>query len=174
MDLTKILELDARLSARVRNLENSRGLHHLAGLLAHTGDSWFWLLGLVALFFLGPADWYYRAVLLAVGVLVTASIVLAIKFIVRRRRPEGDWGAIYRKSDPHSFPSGHAARGAMLAAMAIGVGPSWLAYILLFWAPAMSLARVAMGLHYLSDVLAGFVVGVLMAMIILQMAALFF
>jgi membrane-associated phospholipid phosphatase len=62
----------------------------------------------------------------------------------------------------------------MLAAMAIGVGPLWLAYILLFWAPAMALARVAMGLHYLSDVLAGFVVGVLMAMIILQMAALFF
>ncbi len=37
-----------------------------------------------------------------------AVIVLAIKFSIRRRRPEGEWGAMYRKTDPHSFPSGHA------------------------------------------------------------------
>jgi len=44
--------------------------------------------------------------------------------------------------------------------MAIGLGPAWLAIALLAWAPLVSLARAAMGVHYFSDVLAGMVLGV--------------
>jgi undecaprenyl-diphosphatase len=93
---------------------------------------------------------------------------MAIKLLVRRRRPEGEWGAIYRRTDPHSFPSGHAARAGLLATLIAGWGPAWLAPILLVWAPLVILARVAMGLHYLSDVLAGAALGVLVGIGILQ------
>ena len=51
------------------------------------------------------------------GILILAALVLAIKFLVRRQRPEGEWGAIYRNTDPHSFPSGHAARAVLLAGL---------------------------------------------------------
>lgn len=95
-----------------------------------------------------------------VAVLLTAVLVLAVKFTVRRRRPEGEWGAIYRSTDPHSFPSGHAARAAMLAVLAAGLGPAWFGAALVAWAPLVSLARVAMGVHYLSDVLAGVLIGI--------------
>jgi membrane-associated phospholipid phosphatase len=88
-------------------------------------------------------------------VITTAVLVLLVKFSVRRQRPAGEWGQIYRSSDPHSFPSGHAARAAMLAVLAAGLGPAWLAGLLLVWAPLVGLARVAMGVHYLSDVVAG-------------------
>ena len=47
--------------------------------------------------------------------------------------------------------------------MVSAMGPAWLALILIIWAPLVALARVAMGLHYLSDVLAGVVVGGLAA-----------
>jgi undecaprenyl-diphosphatase len=87
---------------------------------------------------------------------------MLVKFSVRRRRPEGEWGAIYRKTDPHSFPSGHAARAAMLAMLAAGLGPSWFSLLLALWAPLVILARVAMGVHYLSDVLAGALFGLLL------------
>jgi membrane-associated phospholipid phosphatase len=43
--------------------------------------------------------------------------------------------------------------------LAIGLGPGWLAILLCVWAPLVALARVAMGLHYLSDVAAGAVLG---------------
>jgi undecaprenyl-diphosphatase len=86
---------------------------------------------------------------------------MLIKFTVRRRRPEGEWGGIYRKTDPHSFPSGHAARAIMLAVVAAGLGPAWFALLLMAWVPFVALSRVAMGLHYLSDVLAGVFLGVL-------------
>jgi undecaprenyl-diphosphatase len=136
-------------------------------LLAHSGDSWFWLLGLAVLWLAGDDYWKSRAVSLAIGILLTAVVVMTTKFIVRRKRPEGDWGSIYRSTDPHSFPSGHAARAVMLAVLALGLGPAWLAIILIGWAPFVCLARVAMGLHYLSDVLAGMVFGGLMGFVLL-------
>jgi undecaprenyl-diphosphatase len=93
------------------------------------------------------------------SIIALAVIVLAIKFSIRRRRPEGTWGAMYRSTDPHSFPSGHAARAILIAILAIGLGPWWLAILLCVWAPLVALARVAMGLHYLSDIAAGLVLG---------------
>jgi undecaprenyl-diphosphatase len=143
-------------------------LRSLAAVLAHSGDSWFWLAGLAIVWLLGTGFWKSRALALGVGILVTAGLVLAIKFTVRRRRPAGDWGSIYRSTDPHSFPSGHAARAFMLAVMALGLGPAWLGMLLIVWAPLVTLARVAMGVHYLSDVLAGALFGVLMGLVMLR------
>ncbi len=96
-----------------------------------------------------------------------AGLVFLVKFSVRRQRPEGDWGAIYRSTDPHSFPSGHAARAAMLAVLGIGLGPTWFGLALVLWAPLVSLARVAMGVHYLSDVVAGVILGILAGLLAL-------
>jgi undecaprenyl-diphosphatase len=87
---------------------------------------------------------------------------------VRRRRPEGEWGRIYRSTDPHSFPSGHAARAFLIATIAAGLGPPGLAIALWIWAPFVALARVAMGVHYLSDIVAGALFGILVALISLQ------
>ncbi|OGO28296.1 MAG: hypothetical protein A2W33_03220 [Chloroflexi bacterium RBG_16_52_11] len=165
--MNKILELDARLTVSLRVAENPGALRTLAAILAHSGDSWFWLLGLGVVWFLGNAYWKDLAVLFAAGILVTAVIVMAIKFTVRRKRPVGEWGSIYRRTDPHSFPSGHAARAILLAVLALGAGPAWLAALLLPWSLAIMLARVAMGLHYLSDVLAGALVGALVGLCIL-------
>ena len=61
-----------------------------------------------------------------------AVLVMAIKFTIRRRRPDGEWGGLYRSTDPHSFPSGHAARAVLIAVLAIGLGPAWLAILLAF------------------------------------------
>jgi undecaprenyl-diphosphatase len=165
--MQRLLELDARLTGQLRIAEKPGILRTLAAVLAHSGDSWFWLLGLGLLWWLGGAYWRPRALALVVGVLLTAVVVFLIKFTVRRKRPEGEWGSIYRSTDPHSFPSGHAARSLMLAVVALGIGPVWLGLLLLIWAPLVSLARVAMGLHYLSDVLAGMLVGLVIGAVTL-------
>lgn len=161
MNLQRFLELDARLSARLRVAERPGILRTLAIFLAHSGDSWFWWAGLGLLIWLGDDFWRPWALTVLVSILVLAVIVLAIKFSIRRRRPEGEWGQFYRSTDPHSFPSGHAARAVLIAILAIGLGPWWLALILCLWAPLVCLARVAMGVHYLSDILAGALIGAL-------------
>ncbi len=164
--MDRLLAIDARWSQRIRVAEKPGPLRTLAAFLAHSGDSWFWLLGVVLLYALGDEFWRWRASVLGTGILATAIVVLIIKFTVRRRRPEGEWGGFYRKSDPHSFPSGHAVRAVMLAVVAIGIGPGWLALLLAIWAPLVALARAAMGVHYLSDVLAGMLLGVVMGLLV--------
>jgi undecaprenyl-diphosphatase len=165
----RLAALDDRLSIHLRVAEQPGVLRNLAILLAHSGDSWFWLLGLGLLWWLGPDFWQERARVLLVGILVTAVLVMVVKFTVRRRRPEGEWGKIYRSTDPHSFPSGHAARAVMLAVMSVGLGPAWFAVLLIAWAPLVVLARVAMGLHYPTDVMAGALFGLVMGGIMLSL-----
>jgi membrane-associated phospholipid phosphatase len=164
----QLAELDARFATLSMVAQRPGRVRTLAVILAHSGDSWFWLLGLGALWLAGPAYWKFRAEVMAAGILVTAVVVLAIKFIVRRSRPQGEWGRIYRRTDPHSFPSGHAARAMMLATLGLGLGPGWFGMLLLAWAPLVALARVSMGVHYLSDVIAGIGLGVLMGLLVLS------
>ena len=55
----------------------------------------------------------------------------------------------------------------MLAVVSLGLGPMWLGLLLLVWAPLVGLARVAMGVHYLFDVLAGMLLGLVMGALVL-------
>jgi undecaprenyl-diphosphatase len=167
--IRRLLELDANLSARLRIAERPGLTRSLAAFFAHSGDSWFWLLGLVLVWWQGNAEWKQKALVMGAGILIAAALVMAVKFIIRRRRPEGEWGGIYRSTDPHSFPSGHAARACLLAVLAVGLGPAWFGILLAVWAPLVCLARVAMGVHYLSDVLAGMVFGALLGGLVLRL-----
>jgi undecaprenyl-diphosphatase len=163
-------EMDARWSARYRIPERSRRLRSAAAFFAHSCDSWFWVLGLAFIWMIGNASWKRWSIKLTTAILVLATLVLVLKFTIRRRRPEGEWGAIYRRTDPHSFPSGHAARAVLLAILITVWGPTWLGIVLIIWAPLVSVARVGLGVHYLSDVLAGSLLGVLAAILAVLLA----
>lgn len=169
MRLRSILELDARVSKQLRVAERPGLLRNISVFFAHSGDSWFWGLALVLLWlFTDDPFWKKWAVVLLGSISVLAVIVMSLKFTIRRRRPEGEWGGIYRNTDPHSFPSGHAARAFLIAVMATGLGPAWAGIILWIWAPLVSLARVAMGVHYASDIVAGMFVGIIVGILGLE------
>ena len=166
--IVRFLAWDLRISTRLQMAVTARLMRRAAIFFAHSGDSWFWFAGLGVVWLFAGEAWKLRALVLSGGILVTAVLVMTLKFTIRRQRPEGDWGTIYRKTDPHSFPSGHAARAFLLPVLATGVGPAWFAILLWIWAPLVALARVVMGVHYVSDILAGGALGVLMGLLILQ------
>lgn len=136
-------------------------LRNIAVFFAHSGDSWFWGGALLIVWLFASPFWKQWAIAVLACICVLALLVFPLKRMIRRRRPEGEWGMIYRRTDPHSFPSGHAARAFMIAVLATGLGSGWLVLVLWIWAPLVSVARVAMGVHYVSDVLGGLVLGVL-------------
>ena len=164
MTLERILSADARWSASLRRAEGPGILRLVASALAHSGDSWFWGIGLAIVAWRGDAFWRSWAVHLLISIGALAVLVLTIKLLVHRRRPPGEWGAIYRNTDPHSFPSGHAARAVLLAILLTAWGPAWAAPIAILWAPLVALARVTLGVHYLSDVIAGGLLGLVAAL----------
>lgn len=166
--MRRLFEYDLRLSERLRIAEQPGLIRNLAIILAHSGDSWFLLIGLAVVWLFGSPFWKGRAQEFALGIVVTAILVMVIKFSIRRRRPEGEWGGIYRATDPHSFPSGHAVRAMMMVVLGWGGGPVWLGGVLSLWAPLVGLARVGMGVHYLSDVLAGYLFGLMIGFLLLR------
>ena len=164
--LRRIQDLDDRFAGASQTSEQPSFIRSLAVVLAHSGDYWFWLIGLGLLWWLGAGEWKHLALVMIISIVITAVVVLVIKFTVRRSRPQGEWGQIYRSTDPHSFPSGHAARSTMLAVVALGLGPLWLGLALLIWAPLVGLARIILGVHYPSDILAGMVLGLILGVLV--------
>ena len=167
--LRNFLKADAARSKALLVSSEKRFLSLILKIFAHSGDSWFWLTGLFLVWLLSNEAWARRAVFLGVGVFLIAIVVILMKVTIRRPRPEGEWGQIYRIADPHSFPSGHAARSAALAIMAIACGPPWFAILIVLWAPWVGLSRVALGVHYLFDVIAGWLLGLVLGGITLLM-----
>lgn len=150
---------DARASAWLRERRQSTTSRSMLSALAHSGDT------IVVLPLLALAWWrsgFSRSGLEARTVAsVFAAMVLVVVFknVFRRDRPEGEWGAIYRKTDPHSFPSGHAARTMALAVAALVSAAFLPGLAFLAWSIALGISRVALGVHWLSDALAGWATG---------------
>lgn len=170
MIFEKLNQWDIRNSEKLRLNSKMHGFWQLAAFFAHSGDSWFWLFALILVWLLAKNPWRTTAAVLGVGILTLAVAVLAVKMLVRRRRPEGEWGAIYRRADPHSFPSGHAARAFLIVVLGIAFAPIGFIIAVAIWAPLVSLARVLMGLHYLSDVIVGALLGILWGIVIILLS----
>ncbi|MFV1949353.1 MAG: phosphatase PAP2 family protein [Anaerolineales bacterium] len=166
MSIKTLLEKDHQLSQRIRIPDDKTGIKSAAAFLAHSGDSWFWGAALALLWFIGPVDWRPQITLLFIGILFTAVSVLVLKFLIKRPRPEGKWGQVYRKSDPHSFPSGHAARAIMLTTIMFLSDYIWIGAGMLLWVLLVDLSRVGLGVHYYSDILVGTGIGILMGVLV--------
>ena len=164
----KIQKVDEEISARLVLPEEYGLKHKLAALIGHSCDSWYWLLGLALIWAFTRGPVRTTAILWALALASLAVIVLGIKFLLRRPRPEGEWGSIYRVTDPHSFPSGHAARAMTIAFLALQFqNPIWF-ILLLFWAILVGYSRIALRLHYFSDILVGWMIGVLSGILALK------
>lgn len=159
--LDQIQKLDEEISARLVLPKESGLGHTLLALIGHSCDSWYWLIGLTLVWFITRGPIRTTAVLWALALAILAVGVIGIKFLLRRPRPEGKWGSIYRVTDPHSFPSGHAARAMTIAILALQFGNPFWFFGLFAWAILVGYSRVALRLHYFSDIMVGWLVGAL-------------
>ena len=130
-----------------------------------------WLALLVAAWALGDDAWKTRALVTAAGLALVEVVVIGIKVLIRRKRPAGTDGMIYRKTDPFSFPSGHAARAVLLSLLSLRMGPAAAFIAIVAWSPVMVVSRIAIGIHYVLDVAAGVVVGAVLTIIVIAVAS---
>lgn len=125
------------------------------------GDGWLWYaLGAILLLF-GGAPRFAAVGAAALAAATGVAVFLHLKRLIRRPRPcslEPHCWARLLPPDQFSFPSGHT-----ITAFAVSVplmnSYSGLAPGLVFCAVSIALSRVVLGLHYLSDVVAGAAIG---------------
>lgn len=150
--------LDVRLSAVLRVADGR--WRPWVKVVAHSGDAVFWLIGAALAFFLPGIPLGREMALRLVWAILLAGLTAGgLKRLIRRPRPDGPPDGLYPAHDRYGFPSGHAVRVAAIAAALGPLVPGWAALILALWAVGVALSRVALGIHYLLDVLAGMLIG---------------
>jgi undecaprenyl-diphosphatase len=94
----------------------------------------------------------------AAAVLLAAGIATAFKYTVRRNRPWDQPQFYAVKHDRYSFPSGHATRMVAIATVLAHFVPSAAiaGYLLAMF---VAICRVLVGVHYVSDVVVGTLIG---------------
>jgi undecaprenyl-diphosphatase len=113
------------------------------------------------------------AVLAAASYLVATLFADALKAATNRPRPSVADPTIHpliAVPGSSSLPSGHAA-GAFAAALAVGLVHPRLRRPLLLLAGLIALSRVWLGVHYLTDVIAGAAIGCAVAYAAFRIAA---
>ncbi|MGS0682739.1 phosphatase PAP2 family protein [Shewanella sp. 125m-7] len=138
------------------------GLQKCARLLSASGNGPVYLYLAVAFLIMDNRGEQLFNTMVA-AYLLELPLYFALKNMIRRPRPchaLADGVASFEPADKFSLPSGHTAAAFVMATSIYLVYPS-LFYITIFWALAIGLARVVLGVHYPLDILAGAMLGII-------------
>jgi len=152
---------DHRLMRRVHRWRAPRPIRMLTIAATRSGDGWLWYaLGLILCVYGGE----HRFAAIGAGAsAAVAGIFLfqTLKRASRRKRPceiePHCWSAVL-PPDKYSFPSGHSIT-AFAVASSVGLFYPELQVCLLAMALLIAMSRIMLGMHFLSDVLAGSAIG---------------
>ena len=169
--LKTVANLDARLYLLMGELERRLKLYKIARAVSFTGDGYAYLLLAAMLLMISPAA----------GLAVTMAGFLAFAFELptyvvlkktfKRRRPYmvvDSLERIHEPSDEFSFPSGHTAGGFLMAFVVSHMFPAATLPMYL-WACGIGLSRIFLRVHFVSDVIAGALLGTAFAMLSLSL-----
>jgi undecaprenyl-diphosphatase len=155
---------DQRLMRRINRWQPPRWIRLWMICATRGGDGWLWYLMGFVVFIFGGAPRYHAVGSAAVAAGLGILVFLKLKRVTGRKRPcalEPSCWARLLPPDQFSFPSGHT-----ITAFAVAVPMMHfyhgLTMGLLFCACSIALSRILLGLHFLSDVVAGAAIGTLL------------
>jgi undecaprenyl-diphosphatase len=152
---------DHKLMRKVNKWPAPRWVRLWAIAATRAGDGWLWYFsGLLVLIFGGDAR--FTAIATAgSAALIGIGLFTLLKKLSGRKRPceiEPHVWATLLPPDQFSFPSGHTIT-AFAVATALGEFYPMAAPALLFCAFSIATSRILLGMHFLSDVVVGALIG---------------
>ena len=168
--MTELLNWDASVFHLINSDWSNVFFDFLLPLLR---DKYFWfpfyifLISFFLINFKKQGIYYILAIAITVG-LADATSSHLIKKSVKRLRPckvysqKNEMNLRVRCGSGYSFPSSHAANHFAMAFILIFIFNKkywWVKYVLLFWAFSISYAQIYVGVHFPVDVMAGGMLG---------------
>lgn len=157
---------DHKLMRRVNKWPAPKWVRLCAIAATRAGDGWLWYLIALALLLFGGQERFAAVAAAGSAALAGVGVFLFLKNVSGRKRPceiEPHCWATLLPPDRFSFPSGHTIT-AFSVAVALGSFYPVLLPILLLCALCIAASRILLGMHFLSDVVVGALIGMGMAL----------
>jgi len=154
-----------RIISQYFSSHNNRWLRGAFRALTYLGTGAVWII-LYALFLIFLQDHFTQLLLtLILAEIIGLFTIIILRYMTKRKRPIIHYK--YFSLTPwnrYSFPSHHTLRSFIIAVI-VGTDYPGLFPFLLIMAATISFSRIYLSKHYLSDVLAGALLGILLAMV---------
>ena len=160
--LSLFLQTDRKVSGYFAAQDNRwlKGLFRAFSRLG-TGAVWISVYALCLIFFPDHAGGLIKTLILAE--LLGLTVIVILRYLTRRERPSANYRCFYLTPwNRYSFPSHHAFR-AFVIAILIGTNHPEFFPALIITAAIVGFSRIYLLKHYLSDVLAGILLAVVVA-----------
>ena len=159
-----IEERDHRLMRRCNRWQAPRWVRLGSVYATRCGDGWLWYVLAIALLTLGGEARFRTVGAATLAAMIGVFLFLRLKKYAARRRPcalEAHCWAKLLPPDQFSFPSGHSMT-AFAICVPVSLGYPGLTPGLSLVAVAIAASRILLGMHFLSDVVMGSILGALL------------
>lgn len=163
--LHRINQLDSGLCVRVNRTSRYRCIRLAFRLVSRLGDGIFWYTVMLGILLSQGAAGVQPCLHMALTGLLATTVYKWLKGKTLRPRPYEVHQDIWLTGVPldrFSFPSGHTLHAVAFSSVALLYYPM-LAWLLLPFTLLVAMSRVVLGLHYPSDVIAGALLGSVIA-----------
>jgi undecaprenyl-diphosphatase len=164
---------DLRLMRRVNRWSAPQWFRMFMVAATRMGDGWLWYATGVAVLIWGGSARYVAVGSAGLAVLSGILLFLLLKRVSHRKRPcefEPHCWASILPPDQFSFPSGHSITAFAIATCLGSFYPELLVAFLLV-AMSIAVSRIILGMHFLSDVVAGCAIGAVLGLSFLHLFA---
>ncbi|KAH8257672.1 hypothetical protein KR038_001563, partial [Drosophila bunnanda] len=167
--LEKDVQVSKHLVVAVSNLSffKSLKIHSKFLEISCNGIAWFasWI---AFMWLLSSKDLYQMQVNMLFGLVLDVVVVAVLKALVRRRRPVASKDMMTIGPDKFSFPSGHASRAFFVLLFFVKLYPLHFVFLMpvTAWAVSVAISRLILQRHYILDICAGAVIGILEAVVV--------
>jgi len=156
--------LDIRFFHFWRRHSFSPGMDRFLRFYTRMGDGYVWALVILFLYlFYGKETLFLTVMHVIPAIIASLALYWAIKFTVRRKRPFELLKSVNAEVPPldkYSFPSGHAMNNLSVGFTVFADTPG-IGWVMIFMPVTWGLLRVYYGVHWLSDVIGGIILGLL-------------